>query len=369
MALTFDTITNNLNDTKLKLIIKKIFDNQRLSFHEGLYLYLHAGLPLLGTLAHFIKGKRHGKKVSFIKNIHLEVTNRCINKCAFCSFRSQSEHDVYELSVEDIFNIVDHHASRGINEIHIVGGIDPEKGLDFWMPVIQKMKVLYPAIHIKAFTAAELDFIFKKSDVSIDDGLRLLKKSGLDSIPGGGAEIFVETIRQKLFPDKISSQRWLEIHQKAHLADIPSNATMLYGHIETIQDRVTHMEVLRDLQDSTKGFNAFIPLKFKNKGNALKNVNESPLYEDLKVFAMARIFLDNIPHIKAYWPMLGKENAMMTTNFGADDIDGTINNTTQIYARAGAADSKPQMNPSEMKCLIESYRGIAIERDALYKKI
>jgi len=354
-------------DKKAIGISEKVLSGKRINVEEAIYLYRHAGLPLLGGLANHIKEKKYGKTISFIKNIHIEYTNLCINKCAFCSFRAKSKEDAWEMSTEKMLELIKFNMTSGIKEVHIVGGIHPDKDIYFWLPMLEAVKSQFPALHIKAFTAAEIDYMVTKAGLSIDKGLNLLKESGLDAIPGGGAEIFDTGLRKKLFPTKTSWQKWIEIHRKAHKLGIVSNATMLYGHIETLEQRLVHLEILRSLQDETSGFNAFIPLKFKNKNNALENVEEASLLEDLKIFALARIFLDNIPHIKAYWPMLGKETAFMATDFGVDDVDGTINNTTAIYSRAGAGEQKPLMTPQEMTSLAKKHGKIAKERDAFYK--
>ncbi|MDD3875084.1 MAG: CofH family radical SAM protein [Bacteroidales bacterium] len=359
---------NNISDKKLDTIISKVLNFQRISLNEAFYLYTHAELPLMGYLSNKIREFKNGNNTYYIKNIHLEYTNLCINKCAFCSFRSKTKEDSWELSAEGIMSIIKENASS-INEVHIVGGIHPEKDLNFWLPVLRSIKDTYPTLHIKAFTAAELDFLISKAGYALKKGLALLKDNGLDSIPGGGAEIFDEDCRKKLFPTKISAKKWLAIHKAAHKINIPSNATMLYGHIETISQRLKHLDILRNLQDNTNGFNAFIPLKFKSRNNALSYIKESSIIEDLKVFAVSRIYLDNFQHIKAYWPMLGKDTAFLALDFGVDDMDGTINNTTSIYSRAGATDQKPQMSETEFKDMIKVHRRIPVERNAVYDAV
>lgn len=359
----------NQSDLSLLNITEKITEGQRISADEAMVLYQKAGLPLLGCLANFTREQRFGREVYFVRNIHVEYTNKCVNLCAFCAFRSKSDDDAWEMNADDILQYINRHAAQGINEIHIVGGIHPDRDIHFWLPVISAVKKQYPAVHIKAFTAVELDYLTAKAGLSVDEGLQLLKTHGLDSIPGGGAEIFDNALRSTYFPTKISWQRWLQIHRTAHLSGIPSNATMLYGHAETPQNRIFHLSELRKLQDETGGFNAFIPLKYKHKNNDMTGLGEVPMIEDLRVFALSRIFLDNIPHIKAYWPMLGMDTAMLAMNFGADDLDGTINDTTAIYTRAGAAEQKPALNTEKMVETIRSHHKIPVERDALYRKI
>lgn len=356
-------------DKTLLRITEKILEGRRITEEEAMVLYLKAGLPLMGSLANYIRVQRHGNEVYFVRNIHVEYTNKCVNRCAFCAFRSKSDDDAWEMNADDILQYINSHAAQGINEIHIVGGIHPNRDIHFWLPLISAVKNQYPAVHIKAFTAVELDFLIARAGLSVDEGLQMLKTHGLDSIPGGGAEIFDNALRNMYFPTKISWQRWLEIHRAAHKSGIPSNATMLYGHAETPQNRIFHLSQLRNLQDETGGFNAFIPLKYKHQNNDMSGLGEVPLIEDLRVFALSRIFLDNIPHIKAYWPMLGIESAMLAMSFGADDLDGTINDTTAIYTRAGAAEQKPSLNTEQMIETIKLHHKTPVERNALYGKI
>ncbi len=360
---------SSTSNIELFNIGQKVIEGQRISFDEGVFLYHNADLPFLGTLANFIREKFNSNSAYFIKNIHIEYTNICINKCVFCSFRSKSDKDAWALNADEILSLVQKGVAEGIREVHIVGAIHPDKDLYFWLPILKKIKTQFPHLHIKAFTAAEIDYLISKAGLTLSEGMRLLIDNGLNSIPGGGAEIFDDAIRQKLFPTKIGWKRWLEIHRAAHLAGVSSNATMLYGHIETIENRIFHLDKLRALQDETMGFNAFIPLKYKNQNNDLKDIKETSLSEDLKMYALSRIYLDNFPHIKAYWPMMGKEASLMALDFGADDMDGTINNTTSIYSKAGSSEQKPQMNEEEIISLLNEYRKIPVERDGVYNVI
>jgi len=345
----------------------KVIHGIRIDSEEAMALYTDADISFTAFLAHFVRTKINGNKVYFIKNVHIEYTNICINKCVFCSFRSKTAKDSWELNHDEILERIRKNISNGIKEVHIVGGIHPDKDIYFWLAILKNIRKEFPHLHIKAFTAPEIDYITRKAGLTIETGLKLLKENGLDSIPGGGAEIFNNDIRHKLFPTKIDWQQWLLIHKTAHKMGIPSNATMLYGHIEHISDRIFHLSKLRALQDETSGFNAFIPLKFKNKNNDLKGIKESTLHEDLKMFALSRIFLDNFKHIKAYWPMLGKETALLALDFGADDLDGTINNSTAIYSKAGATEQKPQFDESEIIKLIQKHRKRPVERNGAYE--
>jgi len=235
--------------------------------------------------------------------------------------------------------------------------------------LLQKIKAHRPDLHIKGFTAVELDYMFRKAKVSVEEGMGILKSSGLDSIPGGGAEIFHPDIRQQICADKVDADGWLYIHETAHKLGMHSNATMLFGHIEAYEHRIHHMCRLRELQDKTGGFNTFIPLKFRNGDNDMSHVPETPLLEDLKVYAIARLYLDNFPHIKAYWPMLGRKNAQLSLAFGVDDIDGTIDDTTKIYSMAGAEEQRPSMTTEELVTLIRQARRQPVERDTLYNVV
>ena len=350
----------------LKTVCYNIFEGKRISAEEGLLLYTQADLGLLGVLANFVREKINGKKTYFIKNIHIEPTNICIYNCRFCSYSKKEGEDGWLLSPEEIFNRVKSYKDSDISEIHVVGGVHPDFGVFYYADLLKGIKKIIPSIHIKAFTAIELDYMIKKEGLSYSEGLKILKESGLDSIPGGGAEIFDEEIRSSICSKKSGSSLWLTIHETAHSLGIPSNATMLYGHIENYSHRIDHLNRLRNLQDKTGKFNAFIPLKFRNKNNEFSDIKEATVIEDLKNYAVSRIFLDNIPHIKAYWPMIGKDITQLSLSFGVDDIDGTIDDTTKIYSMAGATDMNPSMSSDEMVKLIKQIGFAAVERNSLY---
>lgn len=349
---------------KLETIAQKVFSSERISIEDGLSLYA-ADLGFLGELANFVREKKNGKNVYYNRNIHIEPTNICIYNCKFCSY-SHRKIEAFELSLEQIISLITEHEKKGITEVHIVGSVHPERDIDYYGNIIHTIKTRFPAIHIKAFSAVELDYFFKKNNLSISDGLLKLKEYGLDSIPGGGAEIFDETLRSKICGEKTKTETWLAIHETAHRLGIPSNATMLYGHYETYAQRIDHINRLRLLQDRTKGFNVFIPLKYRNKNNDMSEVIETTIVEDLKNYAVSRIFLDNFNHIKAYWPMIGKHTAQVALAFGVDDMDGTIDDTTKIYSAAGAEDQKPSLNTQEFTKLIEDAGFIAVERNSVY---
>jgi aminodeoxyfutalosine synthase len=271
--------------------------------------------------------------------------------------------------MDDMLGMVRKYDGQPITEVHIVGGVHPKMNLEFFAELLRKIKEHRPELHIKGFTAVELDYMIRKAGLSLKDGLAYLQSAGLDSIPGGGAEIFDEDIRRQICADKVSSEGWLLIHETAHGLGMHSNATILYGHIENYHHRVDHMRRLRDLQDKTGGFNTFIPLKFRNKDNDMSQVPETSIIEDMKMYAVARIYMDNFPHLKAYWPMLGRQNAQLALSFGVDDIDGTIDDTTRIYSMAGAEEQNPSMTTSELVNLIKQVKRVPVERDTLYNEI
>jgi aminodeoxyfutalosine synthase len=266
-------------------------------------------------------------------------------------------------------DIVRTYDNKEVTEVHIVGGVLPQYDLKFYTDLFKKIKAHRPELHIKALTPVEFHYIFKKAKMSYEEGMKAILDSGVDSLPGGGAEIFDEEIREKIAGGKCSSDEWLRIHEIWHELGKRSNATMLYGHIETFAHRVDHMDRLRQLQDKTKGFQTFIPLKFRNKDNEMSHLPESSIVEDLRNYAIARIYLDNFDHIKAYWPMLGRHNAQLTLQFGVDDIDGTIDDSTKIYSMAGSEEQSPSLNTEELVQLIKTVNRKAIERNSIYNEL
>lgn len=355
----------------LKLAGEKIINNIRLTDEDALLLFEKGSLSYVGALANYVRESLHGDKTFFNRNFHIEPTNVCVFSCNFCSYSRLYAHrdEGWELSMEDMLNIVKKYEGKPETEVHIVGGVHPKMNLHFFAELLRKIKELRPDLHIKGFTAVELDYMFRKAKVSVDEGVRILHEAGLDSIPGGGAEIFHPEVRQQICADKVDAAGWLKIHEAIHNAGMHSNATMLYGHIETYAHRVDHMRQLRDLQDKTGGFNSFIPLKFRNKDNDMSHVPEVSIIEDLKTYAVVRLYLDNFPHIKAYWPMLGRKNAQLSLAFGVDDIDGTIDDTTKIYSMAGAEEQRPAMSTEEMVTLIKQVDRQPVERDTLYNVV
>lgn len=365
-----ETIKQSTISAELKNIAQKVFEGQRINEEEGVLLYQKGELGFLGALANYVREKKHGDKTYFNRNFHIEPTNICIYNCEFCSYkRNFGEEGAWEFSEEQMLNLVKEYDGKAITEVHIVGGVHPKRDLHYYGNILKSIKKHRPELHIKAFTAVELEFMIKKAGYSLEDGLKKLKEYGLDSIPGGGAEIFDEAIREEVCGAKSTTDIWLEIHKIAHQVGLPSNATILYGHIEKYEHRIDHLNRLRELQDQTGGFNTFIPLKFRKDNNHLSHLGEVSTDEDLRNYAVSRIFLDNIPHLKAYWPMIGKQTTQLALSFGVDDIDGTIDDTTKIYSMAGVEDQTPSMNTESLVKLIKDVKRQAVERDTVYNEI
>ncbi len=358
-------------DKDLRKIGEKVLNKERLLFDEGVILFEKASLSYVGALANWVREQLHGNKTYFNRNFHIEPTNICVFSCNFCSYSRLYAHreDGWELSINDMLNIVKKFDDQPVTEVHIVGGVHPKMNLDFFITLLKAIKQHRPGLHIKGFTPVELDYMFRKAKVSIEEGIRLMNEAGLQSLPGGGAEIFHPEIRQQICDDKVDAEGWLAIHRAAHKLGMHSNATMLYGHIEKFWHRIDHMHRLRQLQDETHGFNTFIPLKFRNHDNEMSHVPESNIVEDMRMYAIARLYMDNFPHLKAYWPMLGRQNAQLTLSFGVNDIDGTIDDTTKIYSMAGSEEQKPTMNTNELVTLIKQVKREPVERDTLYNEI
>jgi aminodeoxyfutalosine synthase len=362
-------IIKNIEEVKKKEIYDKIIHKIRISPEEGILLYKDFSLSELSYLSEVVNHRKSNNRVYFNRNFHVEPTNICVYTCTFCSYSRliKQRHEGWELSIEEILEKIKEYDGKPVTEIHITGGVIPKQDLNFYMELFKKIKKHRPDLHIKALTPVEMHYIFKKAKVSVEEGLKMLSDSGLDSMPGGGAEIFDESIREKIAGGKCSSQEWLFIHETWHKMGKKSNATMLYGHIESYEHRIDHMERLRQLQDRTGGFQAFIPLKFRNKNNQMSDVPEVSITEDLKNYAVARIYLDNFPHLKTYWAMIGRETAQIALQFGCDDIDGTIDDTTKIYSMAGAEEQNPSMTTDELVQLIQSAGKVPVERNTLYE--
>ena len=356
--------------SRVEEIAKRVAQGERLGAEEALILWQEAPLWRLGELACQLKRKVSGDKVYYNRNFHVEPTNVCLFECKFCSYRrSRGEEGAWEHSMEEILEMVESRRDSGATEVHIVGGVDTSHDIYYYAEMIRRIKQTMPSLCIKAFTAVELNYMIKHAGLSLEQGLQLLKEAGMESIPGGGAEIFAPEIRQEICPQKGSAEEWFALHDAAHRLGIDSNVTMLYGHMESIEHRIDHLLRIRNQQDKTGGFNAFIPLKYRSAHNAMSALGETSVTDDLRTLAMSRILLDNVPHIKAYWVMYGKQVAELALSFGADDIDGTIDDSTKIYSMAGAADVRPRLSVEDIErmCRVAGLR--AVERDTHYNEI
>ncbi len=355
-------------DTGLRRVAEKVLAGERLSFDEGVLLYERGELGYLGALANYVRERRHGDNTYFNRNFHIEPTNVCLYTCSFCSYSRliKQRSDGWEYTMEEILDIVRGYDGQPVTEVHIVGGVLPQYDLQFYTELFRRIKAHRPELHVKALTPVEYHYIFKKAKVSYEEGMRLMKEAGLESMPGGGAEIFHPEIRDQIAGGKCTGEQWLRIHEIWHKLGGRSNATMLYGHIERYEHRVDHLEQLRQLQDKTGGFQTFIPLKFRNKDNEMSHLPEVSVIEDLRNYAISRLYLDNFDHIKAYWPMIGRQVAQLSLSFGVDDIDGTIDDTTKIYSMAGSEEQNPAMSTRDLVKLIRAVGRRPIERDTLY---
>ena len=349
---------------KLKDIRKKIEENYPISEDEAIFLFNEVDIHTLGELAEI----KNSKYVYFNINKHINPTNICVNRCKFCAFsKSKGEKGSYEYSIEKILKECENSEEFGITEFHIVGGLHPEWPFDYYVNLLKELKKAHPKIILKAFTAVEIDYFSRISGKSVKEVLEILKDAGLDLMPGGGAEILVEDVRKKICPEKISGKRWLEVIEIAHNLGIKTNCTMLYGHVESIKDRILHLKMLRDLQEKTGGFLAFIPLSFHAKNTQIKKFPYTTGIDDLKTIAISRIFLNNIKNIKAYWVMLTEKCAQIALNFGANDFDGTV--VKERITHSANALSKEGLTVDEIVYLIRKAGKIPVERDSFYNKL
>jgi len=348
-------------------IIEKLERNERLNYEEALELY-DLDLFVLGKYANKLREEKHGKKSYFNINRHINPTNICKDVCQFCAYSaSRKNPKPYTLKHEEIMEVVKNSSLNGIKEVHIVSAHNPETGLEWYLEIFKKIKTAYPHIHVKALTAAEIHFLSVEYKKSYEEIIDLMVEYGVDSMPGGGAEIFDEKVRKRICGGKVTSQQWLEIHELWHKRGKKSNATMLFGHIETREHRIDHMLRLRDLQDKSGGFNAFIPLVYQKENNFLKVKDFLTGQEILKTMAISRILLDNIPHIKAYWVTSTVKLALVAQEFGANDLDGTIEKES-IQSAAGAA-SANGLPIGSFVDLIKNSGFIPVERDSIYNEL
>ena len=348
-------------------IIEKLEKNERLNYEEALELY-DLDLFVLGKYANKLREEKHGKKSYFNINRHINPTNICKDVCQFCAYSaSRKNPKPYTLKHEEIMEVVKNSSLNGIKEVHIVSAHNPETGLEWYLEIFKKIKTAYPHIHIKALTAAEIHFLSEQYNKSYEEIIDLMVEYGVDSMPGGGAEIFDEKVRKRICGGKVTSQQWLDIHELWHKKGKKSNATMLFGHIETREHRIDHILRLRDLQDKSGGFNAFIPLVYQKENNFLKVKDFLTGQEILKTMAISRILLDNIPHIKAYWVTSTVKLALVAQEFGANDLDGTIEKES-IQSAAGAA-SANGLPIGSFVDLIKNSGFIPVERDSIYNEL
>ncbi len=352
-------------DDALKDIYNKVKKGIRLSREDGLLLYKTPDLNGVGRMADHVRRQRHGNDAFYVYNQHLNYTNICKNRCLFCAYAVDKDDDgAYLWRINDIEKRLMARIDEPVNELHIVGGLHPSLDFDYFTDLLKTVKRIRPTAKIKAFTSVEIDYLSNLSGLSVEDTISELKKAGLDMMPGGGAEVMSERVRKKLFPKKVPGHRWLEIMEAVHRAGIPTNATMLYGHIETLEERVDHLIALRELQDRTGGFSAFIPLAFHSQNTALSHLPATTAVDDLKNIAIARLLLDNFDHIKAYWVMIGEKLAQVALNYGADDLDGTIIEE-RITHEAGATSAKG-LTRDDMERMIRDAGFVPVERDTFY---
>ncbi len=358
----------SFRDHNLYEVSYKISAGLRLSAEDGLMLYRSPDITGLGRLADQMRRTRHGNTAFYVYNQHINYTNVCINRCRFCAFaRDKEENGAYTYSPEDVRKQLADRMDEPIREIHMVGGLNPALGFDYYLDLLRTIRQIRPDAIIKAFTAVEIDWFTQISGLSLAETIDALKTAGLGMIPGGGAEILNERIWHDLFPRKISGQRWLEVMTALHEAGLTANATMLYGHIENLEERVDHLIQLRELQDKTKGFSAFIPLAFHPQNTQLSKLPGTTAYDDLRTIAIARLMLDNFDHIKAYWVMIGEKLAQVALSFGADDLDGTI--VEEKISHMAGASSPKGLHREQMEHLILSAGFAPVERDSFYQPV
>jgi aminodeoxyfutalosine synthase len=356
---------------RARQIAQKVYTGERITETDGLYLFEHGELGYLGTLANFVRERKQGDNTYFNKNFHVEPTNLCVYTCTFCSYSRliKQKQEGWAYTMDEMMALIHKYDGQPVTEVHLVGGVLPQYDLKFYLELFRRIKAHRPELHIKALTPVEYHYIFKKAKVSYEKGMEMVKASGVDSLPGGGAEIFAADVRDQIAGGKCSGEQWLRIHEIWHELGMRSNATMLYGHIEKYHHRIDHMEKLRQLQDKTHGFQTFIPLKFRNKDNQLSHLPEVSTIEDLKNYAISRIYLDNFDHLKAYWPMIGRATAQLLLAFGVDDLDGTIDDTTKIYSMAGSEEQNPSLSTQDLVRMIRQVGRRPIERDTLYNVV
>jgi aminodeoxyfutalosine synthase len=357
-----------VNEAGLGDILNKVRNEERLSVEDGIRLYKCPDLLSVGYLANIVRQRKNGDKTFFIYNQHINYSNICTNLCKFCAFGKDKDSDLaYEMSVEDVRGKVRDRLDEPITEIHMVGGIHPDLPYSYYTDLLKVIKQERPDVHIQAFTCVEIAHLADISGLGVEGVLEDMREAGLGSIPGGGAEVFSPRIRELTCEKKLSGSAWLDVAKTAHRLGFHTNATMLYGHIETVEERLEHLEMLRDAQDETNGFLAYIPLAFHPQNTELSNLSRTSGIDDLKTIAVARCFLDNFPHIKAYWVMIGQKLAQIALSFGADDVDGTVKE--EIITHMAGAETEQAMTREQLLRLIREAGRTPIERDTLYNVI
>lgn len=362
---------NFSHDKNLNLLAEKVEANERLTFDEGIALYRTDDLNALGKLADLVRRKKHGKTTYYNVNRHFNHTNICVADCKFCGFyRRARQEDAYTHSIAEALEIAGNAVREGATELHIVGGLNSKLPFEYYTDLFSSLKREFPRLHLKALTMVELDFMARFYKMSDEELIEKLKAAGMDSCPGGGAEIFAEPTRSRICDHKCDGNRWLELAGKVHKAGLKTNATMLYGHIETTEDRVDHLIKLREQQDKTGGFQCFIPLAFYPKGTALSSLPGPDAMLNLKTIAVSRLMLDNFDHIKAYWVMLGLPTTQIALHFGANDVDGTITDGGELtHAYSVEEGGEQKMTKTELIKLIENAGFEAVERDTVYNRV
>ena len=361
-------LENYIYKAGLGNILEKVVGKERLNFADGLQLYGSHDILALGYLANLVKNRINGDKAYFIYNQHINYSNICTNLCKFCAFGRDKDSDLaFEMSVEEVKQKVRDRLDEPISEIHMVGGIHPDLPFEYYTGLLRGIKEVRPEVHIQAFTCVEIAHLAGLAAKSVHDTLLLLQTAGLGSLPGGGAEVFSPRIRQLTCEKKLSGSDWLEVAKTAHRMGLYTNATMLYGHVETLEERLEHLTALRETQDETGGFLAFIPLAFHPKNTAMADLAKTSGLDDLKNIAVARLFLDNFPHIKAYWVMIGPQMAQIALSFGADDMDGTVKE--EVITHMAGAETAQAMGSRTLVRLIKEAGRIPVQRDTLYNVI
>ncbi len=355
-------------DKALKPLVDKVRNRERLSFEDGVTLFNSPDLLGVGYLANIVRERINGNSTYFIHNRHINHTNICVNSCQFCAFGvKRGQANAYEKPLEEIFADAEKYERGEVNEFHIVGGLHPDFPFQYYVDMLRGLKQRFPAVHIQAFTAVELHHLARVSGFSLEKTLDILRDAGLGSIPGGGAEIFAHRVRRKICSEKITGEEWLTVHEAVHASGLKSNATMLYGHVETVEERVDHLIRLRELQDKTGGFVTFIPLAFHPENTNLSYIRSTTGQLDIRALAVSRLMLDNFPHVKAFWIMITPKIAQLSLSFGVDDMDGTVVEEKIVHA-AGAVTDQIFHKKTIVNLIREAGR-TPMERDTLYEEL